>query len=79
MHAKSLQSCLTLCNVMDCSPLGSSVHGIFQHGYQSGLLCPPLEDLPDPGIQPKPVSLMSPTLADGFFTTDETWEAPISA
>ena len=30
MHAKSLQSCLTLCNTMDCSPPGSSVHGIFQ-------------------------------------------------
>ena len=30
MHAKSLQSCLTLCNSMDCSQLGSSVHGIFQ-------------------------------------------------
>ena len=28
--AKSLQSCLTLCNPMDCSPLGSSVHGILQ-------------------------------------------------
>ena len=24
------QSCLTLCNPMDCSPLGSSIHGIFQ-------------------------------------------------
>ena len=23
------QSCLTLCDPMDCSPLGSSVHGIF--------------------------------------------------
>ena len=28
--AKSLQSCLTLCNPMDCSPPASSVHGIFQ-------------------------------------------------
>ena len=27
---KSLQSCLTLCDPMDCSPLGSSVHGILQ-------------------------------------------------
>ena len=27
---KLLQSCLTLCNPMDCSPLGSSVHGILQ-------------------------------------------------
>ena len=24
------QSCLTLCNPLDCSPSGSSVHGIFQ-------------------------------------------------
>jgi len=28
--AKWLQSCVTLCNPIDCSPLGSSVHGIFQ-------------------------------------------------
>ena len=28
--AESLQSCLTLCNPMDCSPPGSSVHGILQ-------------------------------------------------
>ena len=27
MCAKSLQSCLTLCSPMDCSPPGSSVHG----------------------------------------------------
>ena len=30
MHAKSLQSCLTLCDSMACSPPGSSVHGILQ-------------------------------------------------
>ena len=30
MHAKSLQSCPALCNPMDCSPPGSSVHGILQ-------------------------------------------------
>ena len=24
------QSCTTLCNIMDCSPTGFSVHGIFQ-------------------------------------------------
>ena len=28
--AKSLQSCPTLCDPMDCRPPGSSVHGIFQ-------------------------------------------------
>ena len=27
---KLLQMCLTLCDPMDCSPLGSSVHGILQ-------------------------------------------------
>ena len=30
MHAKSLQSCLTLCSTMDCSPPGSPVHGVLQ-------------------------------------------------
>ena len=30
VHAKSLQLCLTLCNPMDCSTPGSSVHGILQ-------------------------------------------------
>ena len=28
--AKSLQSCPTLCDPMDCNPPGSSIHGIFQ-------------------------------------------------
>ena len=27
VRAKSLQSCLTLCDPTDCSPPGSSVHG----------------------------------------------------
>ena len=30
MHAKSIQLCLTLYDPMDCSPPGSSVHGILQ-------------------------------------------------
>ena len=30
MHAQPLQSCLTLCDPIDCSPPGSSVHGISQ-------------------------------------------------
>ena len=30
MRAKSFQSCLTLCNPMDCSLPVSSVHGILQ-------------------------------------------------
>ena len=35
--------------------------------YWNGLPCPPLGDLLDPRIEP--VSLMSPKLAGGFFTT----------
>ena len=30
VHAKSLQLCLTICNPENCSPPGSSVHGILQ-------------------------------------------------
>ena len=33
--------------------------------YWSGLPCPPLGDLLDPGVEP--TSLMSPALAGGFF------------
>ena len=52
------QSCLTLCDPMDYSPPGSSVHGILQATIQSELPCPPPGDLPDPGIELAP--LMSP-------------------
>ena len=61
---------------MDCSPPGSSVHGILQARILGvgGALYPPLVGLPDPGIEP--VSLMSPALGGGFFTASATWEAP---
>ena len=127
------QSCLTLCYPVDCSPPGSSVHGIFQarilervaiyarnlllkrekkkniyiyipcmlrhfspvqlcatlwtvacqvplfvgfsrQEYWSGSPFPSPGELPNPGI--KPMSLMCPALAGGFFTTKATWEAP---
>ena len=42
--------------------------------YWSGLPCSPPGDLPDPGIEP--VSLMSPSLADGFFTTGQPSSLP---
>ena len=144
--AKSLQSCLTLCDPIDSSPWGSPVPGILQartlewvaisfsntwkwkvkvnslslvwllatpwtaahrapqsmgfsrqerwsgvplsptlgtlwmvarlefsrQEYWSGLPFPPARDLPDPGVEP--VSLMSPALAGGFFTTRVTWK-----
>ena len=37
VHAKSLQSCPTLCHPMDCSPPGSSVHGILQERILEGV------------------------------------------
>ena len=40
--------------------------GFSRQEYWSGLPCPLPEDLPDPGI--KPMSVVSPALADGFFT-----------
>ena len=73
MHAKSLQSCLTLCDPMDCSLPVSSVCDD-SPSKTTELPCPPPGDLPDPGI--KPASLMSPSLAGGFFTTSAPWEAP---
>ena len=39
----------------------------------SGLPVSPPGALPDPGTEP--VSLVSPVLAGGFFTTSATWEA----
>ena len=60
------QSCLTLCNSIDCSPPGSSVHGILQTRILE-LPFPPPGDLLHPGIEP--VSLVSLALAGGFFTT----------
>ena len=44
MHAKSLQSCPTLCDPMDCSPPGSFVHGFSRQEYWSGLPCPSVVD-----------------------------------
>ena len=43
-------------------------------GYWSGLPCPPLGDLPNPGI--KPAFLISPALLGVFFTTSAAWKAP---
>ena len=51
------QSCPTLCNPMDCSPPGSSVHGDSPGKNTGGLPCPPPGDLPNLRIEPR-----SPTL-----------------
>ena len=47
--AKSLQLCLTLCNLMDCNPQTPLSMGFSREEYWSGLPFSPPEDLPDPG------------------------------
>ena len=59
------QLCLTLCNSMACSLLGSSFHGILQQEYRSGLSFPSPGDLPDPRIEPG-----SPTLEADALTSE---------
>ena len=47
---------------------GLSVSGLLRQEQWSGSPCPPPGDPPHPGIEP--VSLRSPALAAGFFTTE---------
>ena len=60
---------------MDCSPPGSSVHGILQARILEWVTMPssrasyPLRD--------ETASRVSPALAGGFFTTSASWEALI--
>ena len=76
LRAKSLRSCLTLCNQMDPMSPTRLLCPWDSPGKNTGMSCHallPLGDLPNPGIEP--VSLISPALADGFFTTSTIWEA----
>ena len=75
-HTWSLRSCLTLCDPMDCSPSGSSVHGD-SPGKNTGVGCHALLQ----GIlltERSNLHLLqkSPALAGGFFTTSATEETP---
>ena len=60
-----LLSRVRLCDPMDCSLPGSSVHGILQQEYWSGLPFPSPGDLPNPGIKPG-----SPTLEADALTSE---------
>ena len=71
-HAKSLQSCPTLCKPYepprllcqwDCPAKNT---GVGCHFLLQG-------NLPNPGIEP--MSLVSPALAGRFFTTSATWDS----
>ena len=49
MHAKSLQSCPILCDLMDCNLPGSSVHGILQARIQEWVAMPSSRGPSQPG------------------------------
>ena len=61
------QSCLTLCNPMDCGPPGSSVQGILWQEYWSG---EPFPTLGKSSQLIEPMTLASPRLVGRFFTTE---------
>ena len=71
LHAELLQSCLTLCDPIDCSLSGSSVHGIFQARVLEWIAFPSPGDLPDPGIEPGSPALQADALPsepiDAYF------------
>ena len=84
MHA---QLCLTLCDSKDCVAHQTPLSMVFSQARNTGEYWRILEnsgilwsgfpfplpvDLPFPGIEP--MSLVSPALAGGFFTTGATWE-----
>ena len=62
------QSCPTLFDPMDCSLLGSSVHGILQAGILEWVAMPSLRRSSRPRIEPG--SPGSPALAGVFFTAE---------
>ena len=65
------QSCLTLCDPLDCSPPGSSVHGILQAkntGVSSYFPSP--GDLPNPGIKPRSPTLKADSLPSESHDSD---------
>ena len=75
----SVNACSVMSVVSDSATLWTVAHqaplsmGFSRQEYWSVLPCPPPGHLPDPGIEL--VSLMSPALSGGFFTTSPTWEA----
>ena len=71
--AKSFQSRLALCHLMDCSLPGSSVQDILQATILEWVTMSSSRE----SSWPKDWTCISmpPTLADGLFTTSDTWEA----
>ena len=65
VHAKSLQSCPTLGDPMDCSPPGSSVHGILQAKTLEQVAISSSRNVRNPGMEPG-----SPAPAGGLFIAE---------
>ena len=55
-------SCVQLFVTMDCSPPGSSAHGILDKNTGVGLPCLPPADLPNPGVEPRSPALQADSL-----------------
>ena len=56
------QSCPTLCDPMDCSLPGSSVHQILQARILEWVAISSSRDLPNPGIEPRSSALQADSL-----------------
>ena len=56
------QLCPTLCDPMDSSPPGSSVHGILQARMLEWVVTSFSRDLPNPGIKPRSPALQAGSL-----------------
>ena len=65
------QSCLTLCDPMDCR-----IPGCGSPGKNTGVGCNALLQGIFPTQESNPSLLQCPALAGGFFTTNITWELP---
>ena len=75
MCAKSLQSCLTLCDPMTVACTALLSMGLFRQEYWSGMhALPPPENFPHAGIKPE---CLTPALAVRFFTISTTWEVQV--
>ena len=54
--------CMILCDPMDCTPPGSSVHGVLQARVLEWAAIPFSRDLPNPGIKPRSPALQADSL-----------------
>ena len=74
VRTKSLQSFLTLCDPVDCSPPGSSVHEILQARILEWVAM--LFSRGSSRPRDETVSLKSPAVGGKLFTSSAAWEAP---